>query len=112
MNHYNVRFLEDALEDLEEIILYIASDSKTAALKMHDLIVDKSKDLANFPKRGRLVPDKKMSELGFRILIIERYLVFYKIDDDSVYIHRILHGSRNYPSLFEKSKDYYNKNDV
>ena len=36
MEKYDVRFMESALEDLEEIILYIAKDSKTKAIKFHD----------------------------------------------------------------------------
>lgn len=104
MEHYDVRFLKDALEDLEEIILYIAQDSKSAALKMHDLIIEKANDLSTFPKRGRLVPDKKIADMGFRMIVVERYLIFYKISHNTVYIHRVLHGSRNYPTLFGRIK--------
>ena len=92
--------MEDALHDLEEIILYIAHDNKAAALKMHDLIIERAADLEVFPKRGRLVPDKKMSEIGFRMLVVEQYIAFYKIDGKTVHIHRVLHGARNYPLLF------------
>lgn len=101
MKHYDVRFLRGALEDLEEIILYIANDSKEAALKMHDLITEKANDLAVFPKRGSLVPDKKITEMGFRMLVVSKYIAFYKINDNYVYIHRVLHGGRNYPVLFD-----------
>ncbi len=104
MERYEIKFLKDALEDLEEIILYIAKDSKILALKMHDQIMDTAKDLTTFPKRGRLVPDKKMAAHGFRMLIVMPYIIFYKIDDNTVHIHRVLHGARNYPSLFKESK--------
>lgn len=108
MEQYDVRFLEDAFNDLEEIILYIANDSKAAAIKMHDLIIEKAKDLTFFPKRGRLVPDKRMAEVGFRMLAAQKYIIFYKIDGKVIHIHRILHGARNYPSLFgmlDKAQD-------
>ena len=59
METYNVRFLQEALDDLEEIVLYIAQDSRKAALRMHDAIMEKASDLKIFPKRGRLVADKK-----------------------------------------------------
>ena len=102
MERYEVKFLADALNDLEEIILYISRDSKTAALKMHDLFIEKATNLSIFPKRGRLVPDKKMSEIGFRMLVVEQYLVFYKIDGSTIHIHRVLHGARNFPLLFRE----------
>lgn len=69
---------------------------------MHDLIIEKASDLAVFPKRGLLVPDKKIAEMGLRMLVIDKYIAFYKINDNCVYIHRFLHGGRNYPILFDK----------
>ena len=52
METYDVRFLQEAFEDLEEIILYISRDSRQAALRMHDKIIEKANDLTVFPKRG------------------------------------------------------------
>jgi len=99
---FEVRFLQEALADLEEIILYIAQDSPSAALNMHDKIIEKAHGLAAFPKRGRLVPDKKMSEAGYRMLIIKPYIVFYRVIGFNVFIYRVLHGATNYPLLYEK----------
>jgi len=102
METYNVQFLQEALDDLEEIVLYIAQDSRAAALCMHDRIIEKANDLSVFPKRGRPVPDKKMSAAGYRILGIKPYLAFYRVDGTNVYIYRVLHGATNYPLLYEK----------
>ena len=97
-----MHFLQDALEDLEEIVLYIAEDSRQAALRMHDKIIDKANDLTIFPKRGRLVPDKKMAAAGYRMLGIKPYIAFYRVIDRNVFIYRVLHGATNYPLLYEK----------
>jgi len=102
MEAYNVRFLQEALEDLEEIVLYIAQDSRKAALRMHDKIIEKANDLEVFPKRGRLVPDKKMSAAGYRMLGIKPYVAFYRVIGNNVFIYRVLHGATNYPLLYEK----------
>lgn len=99
---YRVEFLQPALDDLEEIILHIARDSKAAAMKMHDKIVAAAYRLETFPKLGIPVPDKKMREGGFRMLIIDKYILFYKIYGDMINILRLVHGSRDYPQLFEK----------
>ena len=102
MEAYEVQFLQEALDDLEEIVLYIAQDSRQAALSMHDKIIEKANDLTNFPKRGRLVPDKKMAAAGYRMLGIKPYIAFYRIVDCNVFIYRILHGATNYPLLYER----------
>ncbi|MCL2392138.1 MAG: type II toxin-antitoxin system RelE/ParE family toxin [Oscillospiraceae bacterium] len=102
MKTYEVRFLQEALDDLEEIVLYIAGDSRSAALNMHDKIIDRANDLAAFPKRGRLVPDKKMSAAGYRMLGINPYVAFYRIVGQSIFIYRVLHGATHYPLLYER----------
>ena len=102
METYDVRFLQEALDDLEEIVLYIAQDSPQAALRMHDEIVERANDLTVFPKRGRLVPYEKMAAAGYRMLAIKPYIAFYRVIDRNVFIYRVLHGATNYPLLYEK----------
>ena len=102
MEIYDVRFLQEALDDLEEIVLYISQNSRAAALRMHDNIIEKANDLTIFPKRGRLVPDKKMAAAGYRMLGIKPYIAFYRVVDRNVFIYRVLHGAINYPLLYEK----------
>jgi len=102
METYDVQFLQEALDDLEEIVLYIARDSRQAALRMHDKIIEKANDLAIFPKRGQLIPDKKMAAAGYRLLGIKPYMAFYRIIDRNVFIYRVLHGATNYPLLYEQ----------
>jgi len=48
MEIYDVRFLQEALDDLEEIILYVAQDSPKAALRMNV----GNKAVHNFFSRG------------------------------------------------------------
>jgi toxin ParE1/3/4 len=106
---YRVEFLQTALDDLEEIILYIARDSKIVAMKMHNKIVASAYRLETFPKLGILVPDKKMRDAGFRMLIIDNYILFYKIYGDIINILRVVHGSRDYPQLLERQLQQYNE---
>ena len=51
MEVYDVRFLKEALEDLEEIVLYIAQDSRHAALRLHDKIIVSKNGERRFPSR-------------------------------------------------------------
>ena len=98
----NVVFSQEALDDLEEIVLYIAQDNRNAALRLHDEVMEKTNNLKTFPKLGRPVPDTKMKNFGFRMLLIKSYIAFYRILDDKVYIYRVVHGATNYPMLYAK----------
>ena len=102
MEKCKVVFLQSALDDLEEIVLYIAKDSKTNAIAMHDRIIETANRLETFPKLGVLVPDKKMGERGFRVIAVNKYHLFYKVHSEEVAILRVLHGARDYPKLFSR----------
>ena len=102
MELYEVRFLQEALDDLEDIVLYIAQDNRSAALRMHDEIIGETNDLAVFPKRGRPVQEARMRKAGYRTLLIKPYIVFYRVINRNVLIYRVIHGATNYPMLYEK----------
>jgi len=102
METYDVFFFQEALDDLEEIVLYIAQSNRQAAIRMHTKIVEKANELMIFPKRGRLVPEIKMAAAGFRILDIKPYIAFYRVIDRDVFIYRVLHAAVNYPLLYNK----------
>ena len=70
MGSFEVRFLEAALSDLEEITIYIATENKEAAKELHALIITRAKELSTLPYRGPKIPDEKISAMGFRYLSI------------------------------------------
>ena len=99
MEKHRITFLQSALDDLEGIVQYISLDSKENALKFKDKIIQITNKLQSFPKMGLQVPDRKMSARGYRMIRIDKYLLFYKIYSDEVCILRVLHGARDYPLL-------------
>ena len=103
MVKYKVEFLQSAIDDLEEIVLYIANNSPKSAMELHDKIIGSATRLEEFPSLGRLIPDKKLREKGFRLIVIDKYLLFYKIYNEEINILRVLRGDRDYPSLFSNS---------
>jgi toxin ParE1/3/4 len=98
----NPQILQHALNDLDEIVLYIAQNSKAAANKMRSLLVDKIRDLLDFPRRGRPIPDARLQQLGFRILFVKPYVIFYRLIGSQIIVYRIVHGASNYPLLYER----------
>ena len=102
MEKYEIRFLQEALDDLEEIVLYLARNSRATALRVHDETIEKADELSVFPKRGRLVPDAKMSKAGYRMLLVKPYIAFYRAIGGNVFICRVIRGATNYPLLYDK----------
>lgn len=96
---YNVEYLPIAAQDLTEIIDYIKTDDPQAALNLLDNIDESISKLELFPHMGTVPKDIRLQSLGYRMLIIQNYLVFYIVFDDVVEIHRIISGKRKYSFL-------------
>jgi len=101
MPTYNVDVLPIARDDVAEIYHYIAMDNPDAALRVTDEIMDRIDTLEEFPERCPMVPDSVLARQGYRMLIIENYLAFFKVFKDQVLVYRVLHGKRDYPQLLE-----------
>ena len=96
---YKIRLLKIAEEDFTEIMEFVAADNPTAADKLAKKIESNLELLSENPLLERIPRDKEIRSLGYRFLIIQSYLMFYTIENKTIYIHRILHGSRNYKSV-------------
>jgi len=101
MELYNVLVLPIAREDIAEIYYYIALDNPDAALLVTDSIMDKIDNLGQFPNNYPLVSDGALAQKGYRMLVIENYIAFFKVFDADVLVYRVLHGRRDYPQLLE-----------
>lgn len=94
-NKYALRYLPAAQSDLISILDYIAQGSANRALAFVHKLDERIKILERNPYLGRVPRHPKLRESGYRILIIETYLVFYIIRGHTIEIHRIVHSSRN-----------------
>lgn len=82
-----------------DIIDYLNTLSPTAALRYYDLLTEQIAGLSVMPERCPRPKDLALAAKGYRYLVVENYLVFYVVADDTVQIRRILYGRRNYQSL-------------
>jgi toxin ParE1/3/4 len=96
---YQVRLLSIAEEDFTEIISFIAAENPTAADAIANKIEKNLVLLSENPNLGRIPREEEIRNLGYRYLIVQNYLIFYTIEEKAIFIHRILHGARNYKSL-------------
>lgn len=90
-----IKWLRRALNDLENIVDYIAQDNPTAALEMLDTIEAITVGLADHPKRGR---NGRMP--GTRELVIPgtAYVSVYRLKAKRVEILRVLHSAQQWPA--------------
>ncbi|TFG20950.1 MAG: type II toxin-antitoxin system RelE/ParE family toxin [Promethearchaeota archaeon] len=94
-----IEYLPIAQQDLEEIFIYIKKDNIDAAANLIDEIDQKISQLTQFPYLGTIPKDDRLEKLGYRLLIIKQYLVFYVVKESVIEIRRILHGRRQYDFL-------------
>lgn len=96
---YKIKIYPTAQQDFRDIIDYLNTLSPDTALRYYDLLTEKIASLAQSPERCPHPRDLALTAKGYRYLIVQNYLVFYIVNDDTVQIHRILYNSRNYSAL-------------
>ena len=92
---YAIRYLPVAVDDLLSIYDWIADDSPARATSFTEKLDKRISNLSTHPYLGRLPKDDKLRAFGYRVLVIESFLVFYVVRGQRIEIHRVVHGSRN-----------------
>ena len=82
----------EAEQDLIDIWRYIASDHVDNADRFLDRLYQKAYALLEHPRMGI-----ERSLLALRSVVVGRYVLFYRIDDDRVEVVRVIHSSRDVP---------------
>lgn len=100
---YKILRTDKAEEQLREIIFYIANDSGDIdiALGYLDKIEIAINRLQEFSEMGSVPRYLILKKQGYRVLIVERHLIFYKMNeaDKTVIIYTIVDGRREYRNL-------------
>jgi toxin ParE1/3/4 len=89
---HRVDWSRRALQDLESIAEYIATDSPTYAGIVVKKIVSQVKTLAKFPRVGHKVPE--FDDENVRELLVYSYRIIYRLQKDAVVIAAVIHGKR------------------
>lgn len=77
-----------ALSDLNEIVEYIALSNLSAAKKLARKVFDKITRLESHPESGKIPLELK--SLNYREVNINPCRIFYKIENDQVYILHVM----------------------
>jgi len=96
---FKIEYLPSAANDLTEIVNYIKNDNQPAEINLVSKIDESISHLSQFPYLGSSPKDIRLYSLGYRMLIIENYIVFYVVLEDIVEIRRVISGKRKYSFL-------------
>jgi addiction module RelE/StbE family toxin len=96
---FPIYYLPPAERDLEDIFDYIRRDSPEQAPKFVAKIDRAVSRLSRFPQSGAIPRDPYLKRKGYRIIVVDNYLVFYRSEKGGVFIYRVLHGRRRYEFL-------------
>jgi toxin ParE1/3/4 len=91
---YKVLLTRHAQGDLAEIYDYISSDSPENAAAFVLTIEERVVSLVTMPERAPLIPENELLGTGHRHLVHGNYRIIFRIQDDSVFVLRIIHGAR------------------
>lgn len=96
---FKIVWSEQARDDLQSIVLFIARDNPEIAASFGYLLMSKVDVLAQFPQLGRVVPEENDKEV--REIVFRPYRIIYKImpEKETVAIARVWHGARGEPDI-------------
>ena len=100
-----IKYFPLALSEAEQLAKHIALDSMKAAERFSSAIAQTCRQLAEMPELGGLCQFEKPGTESIRKWAVRgfpNHLIFYQIANDRIEVIRILHGSRDYNSLFEE----------
>ena len=99
-----IHYSSESRRDLDDIWDYIVSvlQNRSAAERVIDRIMDAVDPLKNFAEMG--TPLSSIADIGtdYRFLVSGNYMVFYRVQDNDVYIDRVLYGRSDYMSVLFK----------
>ena len=94
---WKIIFAPQALEELEQIVRFIAQDDPRAAIRFGDYLVDRAESLSNFTELGT----RYYKRANVRRLLCKSYYLYYRLDrkEQTIEIMDYWHSARRQPEL-------------
>ena len=101
MAKYNIEYSKESKQDLIGIKQYIKYNLQEAetAQKLVSKIRKEINNLKHNPETYSIIDDDIIKKLEIRKLIVNNYIVFYRIKKTNIEIVRIMYGRRNWINL-------------
>lgn len=92
-----IRFTPAAADDLDEAFAYVTMRNRAAAASLLARIEQAVERLGELPEMGApLAPEEfELVGPGVRFVVVEPYVIFYRVADAAVVILRVLHSRRD-----------------
>ena len=96
---FQIVWSQTAVEDLREIVKFIALDDAGAAASLANRILTRIERAAELPFSNRGVPER--AERSVREVILKPYRIVYEVDDrrGAIHVLRVWHAARGTPDL-------------
>lgn len=94
---FKVLIADSAIDDLKEIVEFVAEDDPSAAVRLADKLINQALILATFPARHPVFD----RERNIHKMAVPPYLIFYTCEESArvVNILHIWHGARRSPDF-------------
>ncbi|MBR1864467.1 MAG: type II toxin-antitoxin system RelE/ParE family toxin [Ruminococcus sp.] len=102
MAEYTLELLQPAWKELDTIVeIHLRLVGPVSAQKITDKILDTLELLKTEPLMGRACDYLGSAFVGFRKVVCDNYLCFYKIVGSVIFVYHIVDGRTDYPQTFE-----------
>lgn len=94
-----VTILGPAQRDLEELAGWLRRERPDVAERVLEALLDGLEQLAALPHSGPPAQSALLAARGYRCLVRADDVTFYKVTGARLYVHRVLHHSRDWADL-------------
>ena len=101
MKKYNIEYSMESKQDLIDIKRYIKYNLQepNTAQKLITKIKREIDNLKDNPEMYSIIDDDIIKRFKIRKLVVDNYIVFYRINDENIQIVRVMYGRRNWITL-------------
>lgn len=98
---YKLVVTKPAEKDLTDILQYISKDlsAPKAASDFLDEVLKCYDNISENPLMYAVCDNDRLKNKEYRKAIIKNYIMFYRIDENIIYIMRFIYGRRDYINL-------------
>jgi toxin ParE1/3/4 len=90
----NVQYSEVALDEIENILSYIAKDNATAALRVSAAILATVQRIVEFP---RMAVETNVPDVRMILVLPYRYILFFSVGNNALLVRNVRHGRQQKP---------------
>ena len=100
---YTLKYAKSYRDDMKSTINYIKYNLQNpiAAQRLKEEIKSKYKNLKENPFIYPVVSDEYLASKGYRFIMVNNFMIFYKVKEMQIEIVRFLYGYRNWINILE-----------